>query len=127
MDNYPPGAANDPRAPYNEMLDPEIEVTVRSTLIKETVVMGCAAYQYVEYDYDPVDGFCSGHLVTDAGDDLEECFRNQDKTPIQIIMDCKRIVGELLREKKRSYAGIYLPSLLDACEGWEEEEIEVKN
>ena len=113
-DNYPPGAANDPRAPYNEKPDPEIEVTVRSTLIKETVVIGCEAYQFVEYDYDPLD-------------DLEECFRSQDKTPIQIIMDCQRIVGELLREKKRTYAGIYLPHLLDACEGWEEEELEVKS
>ena len=85
------------------------------------------AYQFVEYDYDPLDGFLGGHLVTEAGDDLEECFRSQDKTPIQIIMDCQRIVGELLREKKRTYAGIYLPHLLDACEGWEEEELEVKS
>ena len=126
-DNYPPGAANDPRAPYNEKPDPEIEVTVRSTLIKETVVIGCEAYQFVEYDYDPLDGFLGGHLVTEAGDDLEECFRSQDKTPIQIIMDCQRIVGELLREKKRTYAGIYLPQLLDACEGWEEEEVVISD
>ena len=102
-------------------------MTVRSTLIKETVVIGCEAYQFMEYDYDPIDGFCNGHLVTEAGDDLVECFRTQDKTPKQIIMDCQRIVSELLREKKRSYAGIYLPPLLDACEGWEEEELIVKN
>jgi hypothetical protein len=127
MGNYPPGAANDPRAPYNEKPDPEIEVTVRSTLIKETVVIGCEAYQYVEHEYDPLDGSIYSHTVTEAGDDLEECFRNQDKTPIQIIMDCKRIVGELLKKKRRSYADIYLPYLLDACDGWEEEDLTVSD
>ena len=29
MDNYPPGAAHDPNAPYNEEPCPDIDVTVR--------------------------------------------------------------------------------------------------
>ena len=34
MDNYPPGAAHDPNAPYNEEPCPDIDVTVRATLVK---------------------------------------------------------------------------------------------
>ena len=38
MDNYPPGAAHDPNAPYNEEPCPDIDVTVRATLVKDTVL-----------------------------------------------------------------------------------------
>jgi len=34
MDNYPPGAANDPDAPYNQPLAEPYEVTVSMTLSK---------------------------------------------------------------------------------------------
>ena len=41
MDNYPPGAANDPRAPYNQYENPEVEVevTVSVTLSKTVKVL----------------------------------------------------------------------------------------
>ena len=108
MDNYPPGAANDPRAPYNQPVDPAIEVTVRTTLVKETVIMADSSCVFPEYD-----------------DDLGDYFRSQDKTAAEIITDCGRIVKELIRENRRRYADIYLPRLLDACDGWEEETLTV--
>ena len=48
MDNYPPGAANDPRAPYNQCENPEIEieVTVSITLSKTVKVL------VTDYDVD---------------------------------------------------------------------------
>ena len=41
MDNYPPGAANDPNAPYNQCENPEVEidVTVSITLSKTVKVL----------------------------------------------------------------------------------------
>lgn len=41
MDNYPPGAANDPSAPYNQYENPEVEVevTVSVTLSKTVKVL----------------------------------------------------------------------------------------
>ena len=41
MDNYPPGAANDPNAPYNQYENPEVEVevTVSITLSKTVKVL----------------------------------------------------------------------------------------
>lgn len=52
-DNYPPGAANDPNAPYNQV-DPEemeIEVTVSITLSK-TVKIAVTDYEYFEGERD---------------------------------------------------------------------------
>lgn len=50
MDNYPPGAANDPNAPYNEQIIPDMEfdVTVSISLSKTVV---CNTNDYgIEYD-----------------------------------------------------------------------------
>jgi hypothetical protein len=38
MDNYPIGAARDPRAPYNEPEEREISVTARAVLVKDASV-----------------------------------------------------------------------------------------
>lgn len=48
MDNYPLGAANDPRAPYNQHENPEVEidVTVSITLSKTVKVL------VTDYDVD---------------------------------------------------------------------------
>ena len=49
MDNYPPGAAHDPNAPYNEEPCPDIDVTVRATLVKDTVLTGRYEHRVADY------------------------------------------------------------------------------
>lgn len=39
MDNLPAGAANDPRAPYNQELDEEVEVLISVTYSKSMSVL----------------------------------------------------------------------------------------
>lgn len=41
LSNYPPGAAHDPNAPYNQYDGEEIEVTVRQTLVRYGETSGC--------------------------------------------------------------------------------------
>ena len=41
LSNYPPGAAHDPDAPYNQYDGEEIEVTVRQTLVRYGETSGC--------------------------------------------------------------------------------------
>ena len=53
MNNYPPGAANDPRAPYNERPGMETEVTVKTSLIKETVVETSEGHWVHETEIEP--------------------------------------------------------------------------
>ena len=127
MDNYPPGAANDPRAPYNEPIDPEIDVTVRTTLVKETVVMGSGTHTCTECEIEP-DGSRSYVSFSESEDDVRELFRDQEKSPMELITALERIVTQLMKAQKlRFYARYNLSELLNACDGWEEEELIVED
>jgi hypothetical protein len=121
-DNYPMGVANDPRAPYNERPGMETEVTVKTTLVKETVVETSEGHYVRETEIEP-DGTMSTVGFYETVEDLKETFLNAHRPAIQIIRDCEKICKELSRNGMRFYAGIYLPTLIDDCEDWEEEEI----
>ena len=120
--NYPPGAANDPRAPYNEPRTMETEVTVKTTLIKETVVETSEGHWVQESEIEP-DGTRSTVSFFETDEDLKETFLNAHRSAIQIIRDCEKICKELVKNGIRFYAGIYLSTLIDDCDDWEEEDI----
>ena len=124
MDNYPPGAAWDPRAPYNEPEWPEIEVTATATLVKETVVLGSGTHTCTECEIEP-DGSRSYSSFTESDDDVNELFREQEMTPAEIFRKCEKVVNQLVEDGKLSYAGVSLKRLLDALDGWEETELNV--
>ena len=127
MDNYPPGAAWDPRAPYNEPEWPEIEVTATATLVKETVVLGSGTHTCTECEIEP-DGSRSYVSFTESDDDVRELFREQEKSPAEIFRDCEKIVRQLMKvQKVRYYAKVNLAALLDALDGWEETELDIKH
>ena len=122
MNNYPPGAANDPHAPYNERPLEEIDVTVKTSLIKETVVETSEGHMVCETEIEP-DGTRSHVSFFEPDVDLKESFLNAHRSAIQIIRDCEKIAKTLLADGNRFFASIYIPTLIDDCEGWEEEEI----
>jgi hypothetical protein len=122
MNNYPPGAANDPRAPYNERPLEEVDVTVKTILIKETVVETSEGHMVCETEIEP-DGTRSHVSFFEPDVDLKETFLNAHRSAIQIIRDCEKICKALLADGNRFFASIYIPTLIDDCEGWEEEEI----
>ena len=123
-DNYPPGAANDPRAPYNERPGMETEVTVKTTLVKETVVEASEGHYVHETEIEP-DGSKSTVGFYETDEDLKETFLNAHRSAIQIICDCQKICQALLEDGKRFLAGIYIPTLIDDCQDWEEEDFRV--
>ena len=122
--NYPPGAANDPRAPYNERPMEEVDVTVETTLVKETVVETSEGHWVRETEIEP-DGTRSTVSFYETDEDLKETFLNAHRSAIQIIRDCEKIAKALLLNGKRFFAGIYLPTLIDDCDDWEEENFEI--
>ena len=124
IDNYPPGAANDPRAPYNERPGMETEVTIRTTLIKETVVESSEGHWVQESEIEP-DGSRSTVGFYETDEDLKETFLGAHRSAIQIIRDCEKIAKALLVDGNRFYATIYIPTLIDDCEDWEEEDFRV--
>ena len=105
-DNYPLGAANDLRAPYNEPMEREIDVTARQVLYKE---------QTLWTDDE--------HVLNN--DDLTELYHAQHRSALEIINVCEKIVKQLMADGHRHYARILLSDLLSDCEGWEETEFEV--
>ena len=123
-DNYPPGAGNDPRAPYNEKPLEEADVTVEATLVEETVVETSGGHWVQETEIEP-DGTRSTVSFYETDEDLEETFLDTHRSAIQIIRDCEKIAKVLLLNGKRFFAGIYLPTLIDDCDDWEEEDFEI--
>ena len=123
-DNYPPGAANDPRAPYNERPGLETEVTVKTTLVKETMIETSEGHMVCESEIEP-DGSRSTVSFYETDEDLKETFLDSHRSAIQIIRDCQKICQELVRVGKRFLAGIYIPTLINDCEDWEEEELSI--
>ena len=124
MNNYPPGAANDPSAPYNERPTEETEVTVRTVLIKETVVETSEGHMVCETEIEP-DGTRSTVSFFEPDVDLKEAFLDAHRPAIQIIRDCEKICTQLIKVGNRYFADIYLPALADDCQDWEEDEFEV--
>ena len=123
-DNYPPGAANDPRAPYNERPGMETEVTVKTTLVKEMVIETSEGHMVCESEIEP-DGSRSTVSFYEIDEDLKETFLDSHRSAIQIIRDCQKICQTLLKDGKRFLAGIYIPTLINDCEDWEEEELSI--
>ena len=124
IDNYPPGAANDPRAPYNERPGMETEVTVKTTLVKEMVIETSEGHMVCESEIEP-DGSRSTVGFYETDEDLKETFLGAHRSAIQIIRDCEKIAKALLADGNRFYATIYIPTLIDDCEDWEEEDFRV--
>ena len=123
-DNYPPGAANDPRAPYNEEPMPEVEVEVTVRLVKGTVVYA-ETHDCVEWEIDPDTGRREPVHYTEC-DDVEAAYREQEYTPSEIMAKCQKVCQQLKRDGHRWYAGVNIGQLADSCDGWEEEELNVE-
>ena len=101
-DNYPPGAAHDPRAPYNEPIPTETEVRVTTTMVKE---------------------YC---LKNVQDDDLEECFNDQEYKLHITLERCRKVCQQLLKDGHWFYAHIHIHNLMEECDDWEMEEFNIE-
>ena len=123
-DNYPPGAANDPNAPYNEVHGAEVDVVIRTVMVKETVVESSDAHLVDEWEVDCDGGYTHEQFMEHG--DLKEDYLNQSRTLRQALEACCTVLEQLVKDGHRRYAGIYVPTLLDECEGWDDEEFSVE-
>ena len=125
MNNYPPGAAHDPNAPYNQEDAPEIDVTVKQVLVKQTCIQSYGGHYEYDVEYDP----CEGRNVTSQywePGNVEEDFREQCRTAADCLADCCKVLAALIKADIRNVAKVNIETLLDDCEGWEHEEMEVR-
>lgn len=103
--NYPPGAANDLSAPYNQVDLPtkEADVYVEQILSKEAHLH--------EAEYDPYE---------EDFTDLRESYKEECETPLELINKFKKVLetGKLPTDKDY---------WIDQCKGWIETETTVEN
>lgn len=104
MDNYPPGAANDPLAPYNEVDPPEklFDIIISCSLSKELSVYS--------HDYDP-DG-CSGAGLLNSPIDN---YRNHHYTIQELLGILKEVAMEKLTKKENIHKW---KQVIQDCNKW---------
>lgn len=121
MNNYPPGAENDPNAPYNQQDPPEVEVTVTETLEKKDVVFSYGGHYCCDTEFDLAEGRVIHTQYYDPGD-VEADWKEQRRSAEQCLHDAERVLKALIEEKKprQMYAGVNIVDLYDDCSGWEQ-------
>ena len=104
----------------------EKDVTVRQALVKETCVECYEPHVCVEREWDAAEGRYVHISFTETDDDLADRFREQQRTALEVIACCEKIVTQLMKEGHRWYDKIDLARLKADCEDWEEVELTVE-
>ena len=109
---YPAGAEHDPRAPYNQPVEREVEVVATCRLSRVDQL-------FVEDE--------TGHFEDGATpQELQLHYECQHGTPQHTLNDCARVLSKLIENGERIYARTDLLQLLDEVVGWSMEEFEVQ-
>ncbi len=127
MSNYPPGAADDRDAPYNQELPQQVEVSVSEILKKETTIDACSGHWVKEFEYEADEGRSIATSFYETGN-IEEDFHSQCRTASQCLADCCEVLRELIKHGFTFSAkgNLYLRQLLSDCEDWEQEKLEIE-
>ena len=120
MDNYPPGAAHDPNAPYNEVEVPEREFDVTISMSLSRTVQ-CYTNKYIpEIDEE------NGHLYVDTSDtSWSEVYGDNHKTIMELLEELKKYIQKDLdnldnddTKTNKAFHKRRLEFLLTECDDW---------
>ena len=120
MDNYPPGAANDPNAPYNEVEVPEREFDVTISMSLSRTVQ-CYTNKYIPEVDDE-----NGHLYVDTSDTpWSEVYGDNHKTIPELLEELKKYIQKDLdnladdeTKMDKAFHRRRLEFLLTECDEW---------
>ena len=115
-DNYPPGAAHDPNAPYNEPLIPERDFDVEVTITMSKVVTITTENYGPEYDDEDDHTYANTENT-----EWDKEFENSGHFTIaDLIEELKGYVVEDMKTCAPNTRKVsHLKRLLLACEDWE--------
>jgi len=120
MDNYPPGAAHDPNAPYNEVEVPEREFDVTVSMSLSRTVQ-CYTNKYIpETDEE------NGHLYIDTSDTpWSEVYSDNHKTIPELLEELKKYIQKDLNnlmsddsKPDKAFHKRRLEWLIEECDEW---------
>lgn len=103
----------------------EVEVQVTETLTKATTIGTHEPAVVEEWDYDATTGRMSKTRSYEYPE-VKDDFLRQQRTACQCLKDCVRVLKELVKERRTYYAQTYIPTLLNDCTYWEQEEFNVE-
>ena len=123
MDNYPPGAANDPRAPYNEVDTPKKEfyVCISQTLSKSVSVTTSDYNQELDYDED---SHCQFTYADTSETNWEEAYKAEHTTLLDLLNVLKEYIDKDIASSNDKHHIRKLKELRQECDGWIEDECE---
>lgn len=125
-DYYPAGAYSDPSAPYNQVEVPERDfcVTISQSLSKSTIVTTNDYIPCVEEGCD--DGVGYHDEWADTSDtDWKKVYSDCSMTPLDIIKACESLAKQLLEQGVTCVGPYNMESLIEECQDWDEDELEV--
>lgn len=117
MDNYPPGAAHDKNAPYNEPIIPERDFEVDVEFVMRKNAVDVKTDKYVP-EFDDEDG----HTRANTEDtDWEDVYGDSGHyTILEMLDELKQYIEEDLKTcSPNTCKGAALKRLLEDCQGWE--------
>jgi hypothetical protein len=132
-DNYPPGAAHDPSAPYNQVDVPEkdFDVTCSQSLSRTAVVTTnnyTPGASGVDYEPDDEGGCCACGWQDD--DDTSDTnwsqeYEKEHLTPIELIKKFKSLLLDIdSPELRMNPCFQHKQYYISECEGWKDDETE---
>lgn len=116
MDNYPPGAAHDPNAPYNEPVIPEMDFEIEAEFVMRKTVTVCTDDYNPEYDEE------DGHTYANTDDtNWGNAYDQSGHYTIPELLDELKgfIENEIPRVAANSGRGRELQRMLESCQNWE--------
>ena len=126
-DYYPPMTQSQwERAPFNEVETPEKEfsVTISQTLSKSTTVCTQDYIPVVEDEWDGEMGIHEEYADT-SNTDWKKVYNDCAMTPLDIIQKCGELCKYLLDRDMTSYGKNSLKKLMEECQDWVEDDMEV--
>ena len=121
---YPPGAYNDPNAPYNQPADPdpmEFDVAVTQSLSKDTTVWSDDYYEIPDPE---------GSSIETENVCWSKEYNAEHKTPLELIQLFQKDLKAQLEKAEAESEGTkeekshikHLKYLIEECEGWTDDE-----
>ena len=118
--NYPPGAENDPNAPWNEKRMPEREFKVNiSQGLSRIARIKTDDYQICDNSDEGI-----GYEIITEDTNWERAYDNDSYTPLELI-DTFRSLLVKVQDMPDRPKGFCYKELIKACEGWIEDYYEV--
>lgn len=124
LDNLPPGAANDPNAPYNEIVVPDMEfdVTISMSLSKTVT---CMTNKYNPVVIDEPQNRIHEEYPDTSDTPWSEVYSDNHKTIIELLEELKKYVQKDLdnldnddTKMDKAFHKRRLEWLLEECDDW---------